>query len=243
MPPARIYADFGRKVLFYGYSYRWLRPRDNMTVAHYLDRSDPIQQQLLGVSHTGGHGYSSPKAVDVPLHAWLTRASRRGICASVVVKSWFPRWSVGTQSGRSAVEYATTAPRGSSVVTGKQRGTAVIQPVKQQLEQCIEKLNQDELLESDLRQIIVALEASGPRQQDLLYLQASTTSVAGHVLGMSILENGKLSDGPADPAEWPYQTVLDAIKDGWRVIQFPNLALLMDESRAYALGCEFILER
>lgn len=66
------YADFARKVLFYGYSYRWLRPRDNMTVAHYLDRCDPIQQQLLGVSHTGGHGYSSPKEVDVPLRTWLT---------------------------------------------------------------------------------------------------------------------------------------------------------------------------
>jgi ectoine hydroxylase-related dioxygenase (phytanoyl-CoA dioxygenase family) len=64
-------ADFARKVLFYGYSYRWLRPRDDMTVAHYLDRCDPIQQQLLGVSHTGGHGYSSPKDVDVPLRTWL----------------------------------------------------------------------------------------------------------------------------------------------------------------------------
>ncbi len=66
------YADFARKVLFYGYSYRWIRPRDNMTVAHYLDRCDPIQQQLLGVSHSGGHGYSSPKESDVPLRTWLT---------------------------------------------------------------------------------------------------------------------------------------------------------------------------
>ncbi|CAN5727121.1 hypothetical protein BH10CHL1_BH10CHL1_14120 [soil metagenome] len=119
----------------------------------------------------------------------------------------------------------------------------MIQLIKQQLEQCIEKLNQGELRERDLQQIIVALEASAPKQQELLYLQTSTTSVTARVLGMSLLENGVLSDGPADPVEWPYQTVLDAIKAGWRVIQFPNLALLMDESRAYALGCEFILER
>lgn len=65
------HADFARKVLFYGYSYRWLRPRDDMSVAHYLDRCDPIQQQLLGVSHSGGHGYSSPKDDDVPLRGWL----------------------------------------------------------------------------------------------------------------------------------------------------------------------------
>ena len=60
-----------RRVLFYGYSYRWLRPRDDMTVAHVLDRCDPIRQQLLGVSHSGGHGFTSPKPEDVPLKAWL----------------------------------------------------------------------------------------------------------------------------------------------------------------------------
>ena len=60
-----------RRVLFYGYSYRWLRPRDNMSVEHYLDRCDPIRKQLLGVSYTGGLGYTSPSDEDVPLKAWL----------------------------------------------------------------------------------------------------------------------------------------------------------------------------
>lgn len=64
-------SDVTRKVLFYGYSYRWLRPRDNMTVAHYMDRIDPIRQQLLGAAPTGGNGYSSPKPEDVPLRAWI----------------------------------------------------------------------------------------------------------------------------------------------------------------------------
>ena len=36
------YWDVPRRVLFYGYSYRWLRPRDDMTVDHYLDKCDPI---------------------------------------------------------------------------------------------------------------------------------------------------------------------------------------------------------
>jgi ectoine hydroxylase len=64
-------SEVPRKVLFYGYSYRWLRPRDNMTVAHYMERCDPIQRQLLGVSPNGGYGYSSPSSEDVPLRAWL----------------------------------------------------------------------------------------------------------------------------------------------------------------------------
>ena len=36
---------------------------------------------------------------------------------------------------------------------------------------------------------------------------------------------------------------LDAIRDGWRIIEFPNLALLLDESRTYAYGAEFVLEK
>jgi Phytanoyl-CoA dioxygenase (PhyH) len=60
-----------RKVLFYGYSYRWLRPRDDMTVAHLMDRCDPIRRQLLGASSTGGYGYTSPTDADVPLRGWL----------------------------------------------------------------------------------------------------------------------------------------------------------------------------
>jgi ectoine hydroxylase len=64
-------SDVTRKVLFYGYSYRWLRPRDDMTVDHYLPSCDPIRRQLLGVSANGGFGYTSPTDDDVPLRAWM----------------------------------------------------------------------------------------------------------------------------------------------------------------------------
>lgn len=64
------YLSFPRKVLFYGYSYRWLRPRYDMTVAHYAYRSSPIRQSM-GVSHSGNHGYTSPQEMDVPLRSWL----------------------------------------------------------------------------------------------------------------------------------------------------------------------------
>ena len=64
-------SDVTRKALFYGYSYRWLRPRDDMTVAHYLEKSDPVRRQLLGESPNGGFGYTSPTDEDVPLKMWL----------------------------------------------------------------------------------------------------------------------------------------------------------------------------
>ena len=60
-----------RKSLFYGYSYRWLQSRDEMTVEHLKDRSDPIRHQLLGATPTGKYGYTSPKPEDIPLRAWI----------------------------------------------------------------------------------------------------------------------------------------------------------------------------
>lgn len=68
---SRNFSELTRKVLFYGYSYRWLQPRDDMTVEHPMDQSDPIRRQLLGASPSGGFGYTSPSDEDVPLKIWL----------------------------------------------------------------------------------------------------------------------------------------------------------------------------
>ncbi len=65
------YWHIPRRVLFYGYSYRWLRPRDDMSVEHYLEHCDPVRKQLFGASYSGGLGYTSPSDEDVPLKTWL----------------------------------------------------------------------------------------------------------------------------------------------------------------------------
>ena len=115
--------------------------------------------------------------------------------------------------------------------------------IKSELQGCIEDLKNGELSEKRLQSIIDYLESSGSARQDLLYLQARNTSLESIIDGMSLIENGEAKEGPADPDDWPYQSVLEAIRDGWRVIQFPNLALMMDEKRTYGLGAEFILQR
>ena len=63
--------DQARKVLFYGYSYRWIRPRDDVTMDKFWDELDPIRRQLFGDAPTGAYGYSSPTAEDVPLRSWM----------------------------------------------------------------------------------------------------------------------------------------------------------------------------
>lgn len=115
--------------------------------------------------------------------------------------------------------------------------------LSRQIERCIEKLRRGALTEEDLRRVQVEIESMTRPRQDLLYLQAGSTSPGSSVQGMMLVRNGEIVPCPDDPNEWPYRTVLDAIRDGWRVVQFPNLALMLDETRTFGLGCEFILER
>ena len=63
------------------------------------------------------------------------------------------------------------------------------------------------------------------------------------LLCLAEVVNGEILDPPDNPEDWPYATVSDAIRDGWRVVKFPELALLLDEDKTYGLGCEFILEK
>ena len=68
------WSDVTRKVLFYGFGYRWIRTKDDMTVQSLWERSDPIRRQLLGAG-TNANGYYSPTDADVPLRVWLREHS------------------------------------------------------------------------------------------------------------------------------------------------------------------------
>lgn len=64
-------SDVTRKALFVGYGYRWLRPKDDMTIGpDMLRRNDPVRRQLLG-DDTDANGKFSPKPGAVPLREWL----------------------------------------------------------------------------------------------------------------------------------------------------------------------------
>jgi ectoine hydroxylase len=71
-PPNPLEGEGLRKALFFGYSYRWLRPRDESNgLERFLDRSGPIRRQLLGAGPTGARGYTSPLPEDVPLRTYM----------------------------------------------------------------------------------------------------------------------------------------------------------------------------
>lgn len=68
------WSDITRKVLFYGYGYRWIRTKDDMTVESLWERSDPVRRQLLGWG-VNANGHYSPTDEDVPLRGWLREHS------------------------------------------------------------------------------------------------------------------------------------------------------------------------
>lgn len=111
------------------------------------------------------------------------------------------------------------------------------------VEECIDRLDRGDLKADHLRAVLAQIPSPDNSVQDLLYLQCSTTSVTSQVLGVQFISGGQVQPEPDSVADFPYQSVLEAMRDGWRVVQFPNMALLLDEERTYGLGCEFILER
>jgi ectoine hydroxylase len=65
------YSPITRMFITAGYGYRWISPRDEMTVPpEVFERADPIQRQLLGFSAEKGNTYA-PEDADVPLRVWL----------------------------------------------------------------------------------------------------------------------------------------------------------------------------
>ena len=64
-------SDVTRRVLFFGYSYRWLRGLDyNNMPEEVLSKCDPIRRQLLG-DGVDVKGWWQPTEADVPLKGWL----------------------------------------------------------------------------------------------------------------------------------------------------------------------------
>lgn len=67
-------SNFTRKVIWYGYAYRWLRAKDEMTVAHLYPTLDPVRRQILGDGLSANGAYD-PVDGDVPLRSWLREHS------------------------------------------------------------------------------------------------------------------------------------------------------------------------
>ena len=82
-------------------------------------------------------------------------------------------------------------------------------------------------------------------RQRLLYLHAATPGIRSQVIGMALHEPvpDSVTEIVTVEQEWPYNTVHDAILDGWQVIHFPDQRTEFDDREIDILGYEFILQK
>ena len=96
---------------------------------------------------------------------------------------------------------------------------------------------------ADLQQLRQLCQSAQPRQR-LLYLHSKAPSIYAAVIGMAQHEPlAGSKDRLRTREDWPYQTVHDALVDGWQVIHFPNLLAPYDDRELDYVGFEFILQK
>ena len=113
--------------------------------------------------------------------------------------------------------------------------------VKEWLDNCIEKHKSGELTTEDLCSVEDVLNSE---KQIVLYLYSKSTNPRSPIGAWSIFD-ATVPDEPVLPSQdAPYNSVLDAVNDGWRIVQFPRPELygFTDVENAY-LSYEFILEK
>lgn len=68
----------------------------------------------------------------------------------------------------------------------------------QLLEKCIDRLKQGKFTEVHLHNLGSAIATDNPKQQHLLYLQTATTAGTSEAIGMLMVKDESVSDGPFD---------------------------------------------
>ena len=104
-----------------------------------------------------------------------------------------------------------------------------------------EKVGSDKLPGADLDDLEARLRE--PRQV-ILYLYSKSTNMRSAVASWAFYDPTE-PHGPKLPSdEAPYASVMDAVGDGWRVVQFPVPTLYeYSELDNRYLGYEFVLEK
>ncbi len=86
-----------------------------------------------------------------------------------------------------------------------------------------------------------------PSRQQLLVLWLSVSDPSSHVCAWSRYDpaGGALAGMAGDQDAPPYGSALEAMRDGWRIIQYPQAVTVGhgDEFRVGFLKHEFVLER
>lgn len=89
------------------------------------------------------------------------------------------------------------------------------------------------------------LATAPPARQRLLYLHAATPNLHSQVVAAvrhDPIPGARAQIDPLAP-DLPYQSVFEAVVDGWRVIHFPDQRAPFDDREIDIVGYEFVLEK
>lgn len=113
--------------------------------------------------------------------------------------------------------------------------------VKQWLADSRKKLQTGEFTEADLQRLETLL--IEPRQL-VLYLYSKSTNMRSAIAGWALYDPTVPYEPTLPSQDVPYDSVIEAVNDGWRIVQFPRSELYQfsDVDNTY-LGYEFILEK
>ena len=113
--------------------------------------------------------------------------------------------------------------------------------VKLWLDKSRKKLQAGNFTEADLQRLEMLL--IEPRQM-VLYLYSKSTSMRSAIASWALYDPTVSYEPTLPSQDAPYDSVIEAVNDGWRIVQFPRAELYQfsDVDNAY-LGYEFILEK
>ena len=102
----------------------------------------------------------------------------------------------------------------------------------------------DAVSQSDLDALRDRLSRS-PVRQSLMYLHLTSPNPGSGAIACAIFQAGsdRREQITAGEVQLAYNSVLEAIADGWRVLQFPDQRADYDDSELDMLGYEFILQK
>jgi hypothetical protein len=114
-------------------------------------------------------------------------------------------------------------------------------PITEWVKTSREKLRSGTLAEDDLTHLEGLVTGS---IQSVLYLYSKSTSMRAGIAGWVMVDPTRPHEPTLPSQDPPYGSVVEAVKDGWRIIPFPNPTLysFSDTDNGY-LGFEFILEK
>ena len=113
--------------------------------------------------------------------------------------------------------------------------------VKGWLDESRKKLQAGDFTEADLQRLEVLLTKL---RQMVLYLYSKSTSMRSAIASWALYDPTVPYEPTLPSQDAPYDSVIEAVNDGWRIVQFPRPELYQfsDVDNAY-LGYEFILEK